>query len=275
MLVESLRSFGGPLSQAPFWLFDTNPKATVAQGIDFSGVEVFPLEIPPAARDNWFGGKVSACACAEEMVTEQTKSLVWCASDCLFINPPHLFDLESSFDVALRPVHIQNIGLPADDPPDDFWQRIYETVEVTDVEMIVESFVDAHRIRAYFNSHSLAVNPDKGIFRRWLADFSTLVQDQVFQAGPCRYESHQIFLHQAILSTLIVSMTAVDRLRILPPEYCYPYNLQESIPKDRRASVLNELVSITCEDRTLDPDLVTDIIIHEPLRSWLADRKEH
>jgi hypothetical protein len=37
--------------------------------------------------------------------------------------------------------------------------------------------------------------------------------------------------------------------------------------------MLNDLVSITYEDRSLDPAIVDDIGIREPLRSWLYDQK--
>ena len=62
------------------------------------------------------------------------------------------------------------------------------------------------------------------------------------------------------------------RIRFLPAEYSYPYNLQQRVPEQRRAKVLNHLVCIACEERSLDPEVVEDILIEEPLRSWLAER---
>jgi hypothetical protein len=57
---------------------------------------------------------------------------------------------------------------------------------------------------------------------------------------------------------------------MLPPDYNYPYNLHQSVPPDRRAAALNDLVCIAYENRLLDPNQVDDIAIHEPLRSWLS-----
>ena len=54
--------------------------------------------------------------------------------------------------------------------------------------------------------------------------------------------------------------------------YNYPYNLHQSVPPERRAVALNDLVCLTYEERSLDPKLMTDIEVHEPLRPWLADR---
>ena len=81
-----------------------------------------------------------------------------------------------------------------------------------------------------------------------LDNFTALVNDQAYQEEACSDIAHQIFLHQAVLSALIVTM--------LPPE--------------RRAQALNDLVCIANEERPMHPDAVTDIAIHEPLRTWLT-----
>jgi len=99
-----------------------------------------------------------------------------------------------------------------------------------------------------------------------------LVCDQAFQLDACQDERHQIFLHQAILSALIVTHLDPERVRTLPPDYSYPYNLHQSVPLDRRALALNDLVCIAYEDRSLDPHVVHDIAVDEPLRSWLSAR---
>lgn len=233
---------------------------------------MLPLTVPEIVKHYWFASKVYACAQAEEMAGAEVRSLIWLSSDCLIIKPPILFDLGSSFDVAVRPVHIRNIGLLATEPLDGYWKKVYEIAGVNDVEAAVESFVDSQHIRAYFNSHALAVNPSKRLFRQWFECFRALVCDLEFQSSYCQDDLHQIFLHQAILSALITTTTDSARTCTLPPDYSYPYNLHGSIPLDRRASALNDSVCITYEDRSLDPGVVDDISIHEPLRSWLSAR---
>jgi hypothetical protein len=108
--------------------------------------------------------------------------------------------------------------------------------------------------------------------RRWAAVFQTLVVDGAFQAAACHDVPHRVFLHQAVLSALLATEVDPARLRPLPPAYNYPYNLHASVPEERRAQALNELVCVAYEDRSLDPGAVEDIAIEEPLRSWLAGR---
>lgn len=270
LLIESIHAFGGSMNQSPFWVFSSDPEKVPCDELKSEGVRIIPLDVPDTMRRNYFGIKVFSCAQAEKMASSDTHSLVWLASGYLVIQPPLLFDLDQEVICAARPVHIQNVGILQTDPLDGFWKKIYENVGVDDVPVSVETFVGAKRIRAYYNSHALAVQPSKGLFQQWLAHFETLVLDEAFQSGPCRDEDHQVFLHQAVLSALLSTRLDARQLRLLPPVYNYPYNLQTEVHEEHRAAALNDLVSIAYEARSLDPNLVEDIEIHEPLRSWLS-----
>lgn len=71
---------------------------------------------------------------------------------------------------------------------------------------------------------------------------------------------------------LMVTSLSQQRIRILPPAYNYPYNLHASVPAERRAKALNDVVCIAYEERCLDPDVMSDIRVDEPLKSWLSAR---
>ena len=168
--------------------------------------------------------------------------------------------------------HIRNIGLPVAASVDSFWQGVYAAAGVQDIEATVESFVDGQVLRAYFNTHAFAVNPARGLLRRWLECFGNLIADAEFQKSNCEDELHQVFLHQAVISAIIAAWLPPERLRILPPNYNYPYNLQPSIPPEKRVGLLSQLTCFTYEDRPIHPSMMTDIQVDEPLRSWLASR---
>ena len=170
----------------------------------------------------------------------------------------------------MRPVHIRNVGLPRTEPLDGWWKKTYGAVGVQDVQATVESFVDIQLIRAYCNSHAFAVKPSIGLLRQWFGCFEALVCDQEYQSSSCQDERHEIFLHQVVLSALLATSLERERMRVLPPDYSYPYDLHRSVPRQRRAHALNDVVSIAYEHRSLEPDVVDDINTHDPLRSWLA-----
>jgi hypothetical protein len=237
------------------------------------GVHYYPLALAETHRHYPFAAKVATCAQAEMQAGSEVGSLVWLSLDTLFINPPLLFDLApaagiAAADVACRPVHHRNVGSIAAEPPDPFWRAIYRALAVNQAPYTVRSFADGLNLRPYFNTHCFAFNPALGIGRAWWQHFYALVADEQFQAGPCRGRLHQIFLHQAILSTLVAKMVPWDRVRLLPPTYNYPLNLLDELPPDGRVPDLNRLVTAVYEDAFP----WHKIVIREPLRSWLLAR---
>jgi hypothetical protein len=272
-VIESLRAFGGPLRDCPVWAFVLDPDRAPRALPGLDGVHRFPLAVEEGFPPYPFAEKVVACARAEEMAGPGIRSLVWLSLDCLVIHPPLLFDLgpvsgAPPADAAFRPVHHKNVGSLALEPPDDFWRGIYRALDVDDIPHTVQSFVDGQTLRPYFNTHCFALNPATGLGRAWWAHFKALVTDEAFQAGPCRDELHQIFLHQAILSTLVAKRLPWERVRLLPPEYNYPLNLLDEMPPDLRVPALNSLVNAVYED-AFPWD---GIEVQEPLLSWLRER---
>jgi len=268
-LIGSIRTFGGELNKCPIWIFEVDPDHVSCSSLEGEDIHVFSLEVPEILMNYYYGDKVFACAQAEMMVDSTVRSLILLATENLIIRPPMLFDIRDSQDVAVRPVHIKNVGLSYDEPLDDYWRGVYSAIGIDDVVPTVESYVDRKRLRAYFNSAAFSINPAKGLLNQWLKYFQELVNDREYQESTCQDDWHKVFLHQAVLSTLIAGVQTAGGVRILPPDYIYPYNLHTSVQVERRAEVLNDLTSIYYEDRILDPDQMTDVIIQEPLRSWL------
>lgn len=272
LLVDSLRAFGGPFADSDMWVFSNDHTAPPWQGPDDVMTSVHEFHVPEGLRGYLFSEKVCACAEAEHMAAGTTGSLVWISSDTLVVKPPVLYELGLSHDAAFRPVHLRNIGLPADAPIDAFWRRVCDAVWISDIDQLVESFVDGQTIRAYFNSHSCSVNPSLGLFTAWRDCYEEVVTDSAFQEAACWDELHKVFLHQAVLSAVVVKTVLPGRLRILPPEYSYPYNLHAMVPVPRKAKHFDELVTVVYEDLSVNPTDMTDIGVREPLRSWLSAR---
>ena len=268
LLIESIRTFGGHLSESYIWIFLDDRWMDSCPGLKGNGTKAIPFTISEKISEYPFAGKVAACARAEELTENLYKSIVWMAPDCLVVDSPALFDLDDRADAALRPVHVRNVGSLAAEPPDGYWKGIFKAAGITDIEETVESFVDCRTLRAYYNTHAFAVNPSAGLMSEWQNLFAKLVSNRKFQKKQCADETHRIFLHQATFSTILAS--GAIRKRMLPEGYCYPYNLQDMIPEDRKAETLNELACIAYENRPLNPDAMTDIVVEEPLRTWLS-----
>lgn len=272
LLVDSLRAFGGPLSECPIWILEMRPQTAPCGDLVGPGVDVVRLEVPEALPRYYFTFKVYGWAQVEAWADPAIQSLVWLAPECLIVRPPMHFELNPPLAAAFRPVHIRNVGLAADAALDPFWQGVYRTVDLEDAGYTVESFVDRQRIRPYYNTHLFALSPELGIGRAWLEDFEALVQDDAFQAAACAGELHQIFLHQAVLSALLAKRLGPERIRTLPAEYSYPLHFHERVPPDRQPESLNRLVCPVYEEDFRYPETLGGLPAEEPLASWLRER---
>jgi hypothetical protein len=273
MLIDSLHRFGGEMAEAPVWVFEANPYKVPCRELVKPGVELQTLVVPQTIRGYLFAEKVSACALAEGRAPEEVRTLIWLDPAMLMVAPPVEYLCEPPTLAAVRPVHIQNVGSLRNALPSAYWQGIFHSLGVQDVELSVESFVDDKPLRAYFNTHAFAIDPRQAVLRHWLFEFEKLVLNRRFQAEACSSEDRQVFLHQAVLSTLLASRFDAEQIHILPPSYNYPYHLQQQIPEVRRVRRLNDLVTVVLhEDRFVDPRTITDIEIEEPLHSWLLSK---
>jgi hypothetical protein len=270
LVIESLRAFGGALRACPAWVFcrvgaRCDPAEVERACAELEEVQVLPLVREAGAQPYPFRDKVQACAQAEAMAGPAVCSLVWLSPSCLIVRPPALFDLAAPLGAAFRTVHHRNIGSPADEPLDAFWEGVYRAVGLCDAPYTVESFADRCEIRAYLNTHCFSVDPARGLCTAWADHFDYMVADRAFQEGPCHDPLHRIFLHQAVLSTVVAKELERKELRLLPPEYSYPLHMHDQVPPERRARALNDLVCAAYED--IVP--IDGIAIEEPLRSWL------
>jgi hypothetical protein len=275
LAIESLRAFGGPLAACGVWVVHTD-RIDPAQGTPLAnlgasdGVNLVQLALHGPARGYLFAAKVRACAVAEALAAQAgAESLVWLSPESLIVQPPLRFLLERGVDAAFRTVHHRNIGSLARESLDPFWARIYRAVGVEEAPYTTESFADRQSLRPYYNSHCFAVRPSLGLCRAWWDLFEKLVVDKGFQQAACSDTVHRVFLHQAILSTLVVREVAHSRLCALPPGYSYPLHMHREVPDDRRARSLDELV---CPVHEGELDL-SDLEVSPALRTWLVARR--
>ena len=270
-LLKTLQAFGGSMRNHPFLIFQMVPDKKIESDFGGENVHVIPVDEDRALRHYWFGEKVYISSLAEEMVQGHVRSLVWLSGQCLILHPPIRLALENSYDAAFRPVHIKNIGLTVDEPLDSFWRAVYDSVGIDDCPYALRSFVEGHKIRAYFNTHLFSINPSFGILQTWLDHFMEMVSDHGFQSGPCNDQEHQIFLHQAILSALIVKKLDWERVQILPNEYSYPLHLHLDVPPHLRPESLNSQVCPVYEGIYQHPVTLNELVVHEPLNTWIID----
>ena len=234
LLVESLRKFGGALSTSPFTVLTLEGRPLPADSKDRFLNHTVDLALFAMDKDTrqFPLALVPYGAAAAEQNTQDSDLLVWLLPDTLVINPPLDFQIDQTKKLAYRPVHHQNIGSPFNQPLDAFWQKIYQHCEVLDERILPMETCYRELVRPYFNAGILVTRPGEGVFQSWREvfqrtydhpDFTPFFQDQKFA----------VFMHQAVLSGVILNRFEPGQLAELPECYNYPLHMHPSYPKGR------------------------------------------
>jgi hypothetical protein len=274
VLIDSIRRFGGQYSRAPIYAVVDDRANLASAGLKKRDVQIFPLKMDEAARGYPFAHKVYASSQIEERVASSAGSLAWFDVETLVTAPPRALELDSPHAVAMRPVFlVNNVGQILDQPVDAFWSAIYRETGVDPSKVpSVESFVEAKRIRHYINCGITSFRPDRGICREWARAFTALIKDAGFQRAACADTLHRIFLHQAVLSSVILARSKPAEWLWLPRDHGYPLNLHGRLPSGKKARSLNELTCFIYDSLWDEqPGWINTIPIDEPLRTWVEN----
>jgi hypothetical protein len=226
-LAESVRTFGGHFSSVPVAVYspldfselpaDLMDRAgSVHLGIEYS-------DAPEEALRFYYAGKVYAAARAEKLAEQNADILVWLDEDTIIIDEPIAFELSPDTALAYCPVMHNRSGVRYEEQPDEFWARIYRLLNLTpDLLFPMVTPADRQKIKAYFHCGLLSVRPERGLLRRWLADFEKLYRDPEI-ADMCRRDrTRLVFLHQTALTGAVLHTLRRDEMLELPGAYNYP-----------------------------------------------------
>lgn len=187
-------------------------------------VRLVPFHLPEAFRAFPFAAKVFASARAEECADSDL--LVWLDSDSLFLRAPRDFQLPPKISLAACPVHLKNISSPAAEPLDRFWQQVYACTPAKRIFPVVTR-VDQLTVRAHFNAGCLVVRCAQRLLSAWKSRFEQEALREVYQAFYEQHPLYRIFIHQAVLSAVLLERLTQDEILLLPEQYNYPVFLQK------------------------------------------------
>jgi len=189
------------------------------------------------------------------------------------LREPGDFLLQEGKCLGYRPVHHTLIGSLYDKPLNTFWRSIYHFCQVPDDRVFpMTTHVDNETLRPYFNAGCLITRPEKHLLRNWRDAFITIYEEPPFPELFLQDKRYEIFLHQAVLSGVILSTLVTDEIIELPITYNYPLHLFEEDITDNRPSSLDELVTIRHEGFYEDPEWFKKMPAKEPLKKWIAER---
>ena len=277
ILAESIRAFAGQFASKPIWALVPSSRGDLTQAtqsrLAASEVRLLRFTLAEESHGFPFAAKVQAAAEAERQAQGQTNNLVWMDVDSIVIQQPDAFVLPPGKQLAYRPVDHTLIGSLYDEPLDDFWTLIYERCQVSQEHVFaMTTSVDEQKIRPYFNAGMLIVQPELGVMQAWCDAFMSLFLADCFQPF---YEAHglyRIFIHQAILTGIILARWTRATLYELPFQVNYPLHMHEDYPVARRPAVINELISCRYDTFFRNESWRDNLPVTEPLRNWIIKR---
>jgi len=277
LLAESIRAFAGALSQAPIWFFvpenETHLASAVRDKLIALNVILIPFEIDPEVAHFPFASMAVAAALAESKAGGQADLLAWLSANTVVLHEPTEFLLQHDKSLGYRPVHHALIGSHYDKPLDAFWTLVYRYCNVPDDRVFpMTTHVDNVTLRPYFNAGCHITRPEEHLLQNWRDTFLTVYREPPLQELYQHDERYKVFIHQAILSGVILSTLTTDEIQELPPTYNYPLHLHAEDVTDHRPSRLEEVVTFRHEAFYQDPQWRTKMPAGEPLKRWIAER---
>lgn len=276
LLIESLRTFGGSLSNTPVLCLTPNIDRDVSPSfLDLCrshAVNVASYDIPADAIHFPLAAYVAGAACAEEKARGQAECLAWLGANTIIFHEPRDFLIPRGTCIGYRPVHHTNIGSAMDDALDPFWSDVYSACKVpSDSVFPMKTHVDGKTLRPYFNAGSLVIRPERGLFVAWRDMFFKTFQQPQFKTHYEQDNRYAIFMHQAILSGVILAGIGSKEMIKLPPTYNYPLHLWQEDVTNARPHRLDELVTGRHEGFYQDPEWRTAMPEGDDLKDWLAE----
>jgi hypothetical protein len=277
LLVESIRAFAGALSRATLWCYvpsygkEVSP-STKARLRELD-VDLIPFAIDRDVLRFFFTAEITAVSLAESRARDQAELLAWVDANTIVLREPKAFLLHGDKSLGFRPVHHTLVGSRWDEPLDPFWTLVYESCGVSpDRVFPMTAHVDGVRIRPYVNAGLLVVRPEKSLLRTWYDTFFRQYQTPEFRAFYEQDRRYVIFVHQAVLTGVLLSALAPDEMEELPPNYNYPLHLYEEDVTTDRPAALGELVTCRHEGLHAIPGAIDRIPTEESLKQWLTER---
>ena len=238
LCVESLRTFGGPLADAPVYAFaprsGRGPDERTVAALRALGATFVDDPLNPELGELPHTNKAFVAAWAEERLDHEV--LVFVDSDTVFLNEPALL-AAGDWDAALRPVGAVNVGSTGEGHHnEDVWQTLYAELGV-ESRPFIETVVERERVRAYFNSGLVALRRGSGIAHAWREATVRLARSPVAFAVRRRRQIDQLALAGVLTDRF-------ERVRVLPDTYNYPLPKRTLLPPAMQSLELTDLVHV-------------------------------
>ena len=279
VMVESLRTFGGSLKNAPVWVYVSEDfraaESESLNGFASLGAEIRTSRVEESAT--WFplARKVFAASQAETEAAGKIAILARLDPDTIFLGEPVEFILPGDKDLGYRPVFHRTISPLYEEPLDTYWSRAYELMGIQASEVFpVVTPADGDAIRAYFQAGCVVVRPERGILKRWEAMFSLLADDPLIKEICGGDPRKRLFTFQVALVGAVLKGLPRPAMHTFSDRVNYPIFFKEMFGAKRDFHDLSNAVTVRYEQLFANPPPDWDKKLTGPADkiAWIKDR---
>ncbi|MBN2134397.1 MAG: MBL fold metallo-hydrolase [Acidobacteria bacterium] len=272
MLIKSLNEFGGKYKDSLFLVFYNPDFGESYKWLEKYNVKTFPLKIDSEAAKIPFAHKVYAAAQAEEMLDGAGCNLVYFDNHMFFLKEPSFLSLSDNVEAVTTSVYLTNgIGEEKEKEISPFWSGIYKEVGINRDEVpFVETVVDSKNVRFYINCRVVSVRPEKKILRQWRDTFEKLAKDKEYVGKACTSRMQYTFLHQAVISAILLKKPGFNKIKLLDQKNFYPLLHHEKLPEGKKISDFSGIDVLVDESYIQShPDWAKEFKIDASVKNWL------
>lgn len=238
LLVKSIREFAGIykdfdiLSFAPRVGYEISQKTQ--DEFDKLNVKHFNISLNTDYHDYPLANKPLVCAYVEENF--ESEYFVFMDSDKILLNEPTELIFDDDFDVALRPVDVQNIGSTGEgDQNNEYWKKLYDIVGVKDKNYVITT-VGNEKILSYWNSGLISVKSEKNLFTQWKKNFIKVMDKELTPS------QGTFFVEQSVFAATVSSLEL--RVYEFSNTYNYPMHMQNNIKQEKKIKNMDDIITL-------------------------------
>ncbi|OGU61375.1 MAG: hypothetical protein A2V66_15965, partial [Ignavibacteria bacterium RBG_13_36_8] len=272
--IKSIRDLAGKYNNCKIYIVLEDENNFPCKSLQGDNVFLLPLDMDKEFKNYPLAIKAFAAAQVEKIVKDETVTLAWFDPATLVLNSLDELDLGNGYFVSIRPVSLlNNIGITPGSEPNDYWTPIYNELGLNYKDVPeYETVVDEKPIQAYFNCEIFSVDPRLGILTEWAKVLTKFLKNKEYQKNVCNTFLRRLFLHQAVLSGVIVSKVGAKDIKPLSIKSGYPFGQHEGLSEQKKVKFLNELSAVIFDyEWDQNPKWMDKISVNEPLKNWLIE----
>lgn len=224
VLVESIRSFGGYLKDAPIAIMTPKHQNVI---MNIQGITQVDFVVPRKYQRVPYVDKMIAAMHFEQLADGP---ILWMDVDSIVLQEPLALKIDQG--ISVKVVDKRNIGLKVDEPLDGVWKSIYEYYGLEDKFQGITTTIDCISIKPYFNAGLVAVNSDKGIFAKTVEGIEVLLKNGLVKKSIQSSKELNIFFHQAVLTGAILASYDWDEIILMGDMVNYPLHFKNKYPRE-------------------------------------------